>query len=342
MVTTVFRPRAVLFVTLVLGVYASELFALHRLGLQAAALPALRWAPVVDLLLVPLLLYGACFGWQRLLRPTGRLPILLLVAGVLMLRFALPPPVRLPGPWLEGLALAVEAFAVTRLLAGVNRIRGAFRVHRERGEGVYESILFALREVVPPAAADYLALEASVLVTLLGYRRVRAAEAVGVPFSYVRRGAVGAVYAALIVMVVAETAGGHIILTRWLAPRWHGWIWVLTVLGLYSLLWLVADLLAMTARPHRISGGHLYLRLGFRRWLRVPLAGVVSADRYKPPVPRFTPGDRIRLARLRIPTLCPPATDANIRLTFARPATLTGPFGRPQQITEVAIAVDDP
>ncbi len=110
--------------------------------------------------------------------------------------------------------------------------------------------------------------------------------------------------------------------------------WVLTLLSLYTLLWLIGDYRALVARPIRVTASHLRFRYGLRWEGDVPLDAVKEVELLPPPMGP-TPKEKGRLV-VSLPG------GANLKLLFERPMDFLGLYGRRKAITELRMRVDEP
>lgn len=309
--------------------FAIELWALGRLAGQDRLAGILPWVAAVDLLLGPLLLYALFFGWRRLVRPSDWLLVAVGAAGLKLLSGVVPEPARLPEGVITLALAAVELLVLVKVSLGLRAIVSAFRRLRAEGEDLYASLREALLASLSPAMARYVALETSVLATLFAAGAIRRSAGSGEQFPYHRRSGAGPLYGAVGMVALVEAIGLHNLLLHWVPARWHAWVWLLTALGLYLLVWIYADYRAMKLQPHRIRAGVLELHLGFRWWARVPLDQVVS-------VGRFGSGDRTEAV------LTPRSTRANLVVEAAEPFLLQSITGKVHRVRTIAITADAP
>lgn len=321
--------RRASFLGAVAVLFAIELWALRRLAGQDRLDGILPWIAAVDLLLVPLLLYALFFGWRRLVRPSDWLLVAVGAAGLKLLSEVVPEPARLPEDVITLALAAVELLVLVKVSLSLREIISGFRRLRAEGEDLYASLRESLSASLPPGMARYVALETSVLATLFAAGAVRRSLGSGERFPYHRRSGAGPLYGAVGMVALVEAVGLHYLLLHWVPAHWHAWVWLLTALGLYLLVWIYADYSAMKLQPHRIRAGVLELRLGFRWWARIPLDQIESASR---------PGPGMRAEAV----LTPRATKANVIVESAEPFLLQSITGKAHQIRSIAIAADDP
>lgn len=149
-------------------------------------------------------------------------------------------------------------------------------------------------------------------------------------FSSHRRSAYGAVAVALGLVTVAEILGVHVLLSRWSALA----AWIATALGLYGMMWIVADYRSVRSTPHAVGPGVLSIRRGTLWRLDAPLDRVASA-RMPTSEERAAPKGSLDL----MATL--PAAPWVV-VTFTEPVPVRGPMGITKRVTTLGVSVDDP
>jgi len=175
------------------------------------------------------------------------------------------------------------------------------------------------------AVADALAFELAVLAYAFGPSRRAEVPATASAFSYNRRIPYGPVVAALGLVIVAETVPVHLLISRWRPDV----AWLLTALGLYTLVYLLADWRAAYARPILLLEDELLLRIGLRWTVRISLRLVTGIERRAP-----RGSDKPLRAAL--------FGGANLWLSLSEPVVAEGPYGRRRGVSSVALAVDEP
>ncbi len=168
--------------------------------------------------------------------PPGSLFAVLLLS-VAAARHVLPADDRT----LSGGLVLLGAVAEAALLGwlGARTIRAVKRA-REQGDelDLLAHLQVAARDILwNRRVADLVAFELAALVYALGPRRAAHRPAGRLAFNYHRRTAYGAVVGALAMVVAAETVPLHLLLSRW-RP---GVAWAVTALGLYTMVYLLAD-----------------------------------------------------------------------------------------------------
>ncbi len=153
-------------------------------------------------------------------------------------------------------------------------------------------------------------------------------------FRYHTRGGYPAILGVLLLCVVVETAGLHVLVQQWS----HLAAWILTALSVYSALWLCGDFNAMRLNPITLTQERLYLRTGLRWRADIDRANIAE-------IRVLTTADKRNIANksselykaLRIT----PMGDARLLLTFSQPTEIHGLFGIRKHTRYVALSVDD-
>jgi hypothetical protein len=224
------------------------------------------------------------------------------------------------------LALAAEVGLVAYVVIAARR--AAARLPEGEGDATTRFRLVARQVLRNRALGDVLTTE----VMLLYYavrRPQRAGETSGV-FSVHRASTYVHVLVGIGMALIVETVAVHF-LVRMHSPALA---WVLTLLSLYTLLWLIGDYRALVARPIRATASHLRFRYGLRWEADVPLDVVKEAELLPPPMGP-TPKEKGRLV-VSLPG------GANLKLQFERPTDFLGLYGRRKMITELRVRVDEP
>ena len=83
-----------------------------------------------------------------------------------------------------------------------------------------------------------------------------------------------AVMGIVFILVIVESVAAHLFLAQWsnMLP------WLVHLLGAYGLLFVIADYNALRLRPVYIRSGHLYLRLGLRWFVVIPLNEIACIE----------------------------------------------------------------
>lgn len=313
--------HGVAFIGSALLLFASVLTVLGLPGYQSQ--PTLV-APAV---LVDLTLGLPVLGYLFLVRPGRLSPSILLplaVVGLLLGRWWIPAehlhlPLRL-----ETVALVLEGGLLVLLAFRIRAVRGAFVAAQPRFPYRSDALRSALREVLGPRAGALLFGEAGVLwYAVAGWKRAEAAGPPGTVFPGHRRNAYPAILAALLLAIVAETVALHFLVGLWSEPA----AWAVTILSVYSGVWLLGDFHAARATPSRVTGETLHLRAGLRWTADVPWSRIRAIHDDRPS------GEAVDLTLWGAPDFWIECRD---------PVLVQGPFGLDRQVHVLGVGVDQP
>jgi len=160
----------------------------------------------------------------------------------------------------------------------------------------------------------------------LGWRE-KPAEVEGHPFTVHERSGWPTVLACIIVLIVAEGIGMHLLLSRWTPVA--AWIW--TGLDLWGIVWLLGDYQALRLRRSSIDGEALHLRYGMRWSVSVPLAKIVSVEEVRAEA-EWKRKDVLKVAMLDEPRWL---------ITFDEPVVVRGLAGLRKSVRAIALLPDD-
>ncbi|WP_375447388.1 hypothetical protein [uncultured Fibrella sp.] len=130
---------------------------------------------------------------------------------------------------------------------------------------------------------------------------------------------------ALGAVCLIELVSMHLLVARWN----HDVAFWLTMAGAYSLLLLVADVVATLKRPSYLTANAFHLRLGIR-WL-----AVISRDQIGQ-IERIDEKPVRRDGVLNVALL----TGPNVLLTLSEPVMVQGPYGIRREATQLALWID--
>ena len=122
-----------------------------------------------------------------------------------------------------------------------------------------------------------------------------------------------------------ELAGVHLLVSRW-STDVAFW---LTLMSAYSMLMLVADVVATLKRPSFQTATDLHLRLGIRWQAVIPRHQISRVERiHEKPTRRK---DFLNAALLTAP---------NVLITLEKPITVQGPYGIRREVTQLSLWLD--
>jgi hypothetical protein len=204
------------------------------------------------------------------------------------------------------------------------------RAYRELapGDDVYAGLRESAESVLGLIAGNLLAYEMAVFYYLLfGWRRAPKDQPLS--FTYHRSSAYLAIVAVVMLVVVAELGGMHLLISLWNPTV----AWIVSAISVYAMLWLIGDSHAIRLRPIRLSETMLHIRVGLRSTIDIPLASIdgigAPADLT---LSRRTPG-YLKSVLLGAP---------NLRIELSTPVDALGPYGLTLQAKTIDLRVDDP
>ena len=258
------------------------------------AIPALYWWLVVR---------------RGFARPTSVVPVF--AASALLARlFMMPLGTSLKWPFVVS-ALAVEGALVV----------WAFTEFRKRARSAagFEAFREVLERLVPGRIAAIVVSEVAVFYyALFSWRRERPESPTS--FTCYRTCGWGVIAFGLLIAVVAESIALHL----WLQTRWPIVAWIVTLLEVYGILWIIADLRSMQLMPIEVRDDSLVLQQGWRWRAVVSYAEIKSVSRSGEHDFVFGSFD-------------PP----NAVISFAQPLTLAGLYGLRKTVASLGIVIDD-
>lgn len=291
---------------------------------MAQSADALAFAVTVDLTIgIPALYYLFIVRVRR--APLITLaPIFLL--SLLVARLVLPAPNHF---YLNQMEKAVPFVELAALLFVASRVRTIARYYAQaRQETPY--VLDALETSMKGALGNSPAITVAVTeLSLLYYATAgwfKPSPASSTGFSYHRKSGYAVILAFLVFMLALETVALHLVVQIWsdLAA------WVLTILSLYTFLWLVADFHAIQLQPFRLTDEVLHLRVGLRWCVTVPLALI---SEIRPVMAADLKGDDyLNLAVFGEPRLL---------LRLQEPVVVQGPLGIHKAASRIGLTVDE-
>ena len=236
--------------------------------------------------------------------------------------------------WLTALrwiAVPLEVGLLSWIALRARRAVRAARAASATDLDTWERIRNAARSALwNRTVADILAFEISVVVYAFGPRRPFNTPAGATPFFSTRRTPYGPVVVAFSLIILAETVPLHFLIARWSAPL----AWALTAMGLYTLVYLLADYRAVHSRPTLLDDDFLTVRTGLRWTIRIPLSAIESIER-RPPSPA---DERASGKALRAYVI----GGANLWIRLRQPVEAEGVYGRRRSTRSIATAVDEP
>ena len=175
--------------------------------------------------------------------------------------------------------------------------------------------------------AEVIASEVSMMYYALFCWRKKPEKSSARTFTLHERAGWSTILVCIIVMIVAESIGMHILLGLWSAKA--AWIW--TALDLWAIAWLLGDYHAMRLRRSSFDGDALSLRFGLRWNVTVPLETIESIESISSES-QWKRRDVLKAAILEEPRWL---------IRFTHPLVASGLAGIRKEITAIALLADD-
>ncbi|MBT9394078.1 hypothetical protein KLP40_12970 [Hymenobacter sp. NST-14] len=314
------------FALLLLAAVGVELFVIQQPDFTRR--PALPAAVSFDVLVgLPVLFY------LLVVRPY-RLPVSTVAAAftaaVALGFWLLPPAQQTYLHWTRYGLVAAEALTFALALLNLRRLRRAYRAAATENPDLVANLQTAFRAVFGRPLTPLVTELSLFYYALLSWRARPESRPTDRVFTAYRNSAFTAYLGTVGLLSGVEMGAAHVLLLRWSPTA----ALVGGILHAYGLLLLLAHLRAVRLRPVRLTAaGELVVRVGFLWELRLP-AAALTASQLINDVPPAAPG-LVNAARL---LLTPP----NLLLTLREPRRARGPYGFPQQVSRLALYLDDP
>jgi hypothetical protein len=257
---TLFIASSLLVVGVCLAVVRSQAFASNR---AVAA-----WGVTFDLTITIPLLYWFFVVRPRHARPLTIAPVF--VAGTILAAMLLP---RTEQQFMGSLRTFVVPVAEILLVGAL--ARRILRARREwPGDGDASARIHSAASTLAGEGrvADVIASEIAVLYYAIFCWRKKPADERGRAFTIHERCGWASIVVCILVMIVAESIGMHLLLRRWTPAA--AWFW--TALDLWAIAWLVGDYHALRLRRSTIDADALRIRCGLRWSAEIPLSAIES------------------------------------------------------------------
>ena len=215
----------------------------------------MAWAVTFDLTITIPLLYYLVVIRTHAARPITIAPVF--AACATLAAIVIPRGYQQTLHDLRFIVAPLEVITIVLLVRRVNAMRS-----RSASTDVYSRIDAAARGAFGDnTAAAFVASEVAILwYAFLGWHRTPDVPAGTRPFTVHERSGWGTIAAAIILLIVAESIGLHLLVQLWSRRA----AFLLTSLDLYGLLWFLGDYNALRLRPSLIEGNVLRIRYGLR------------------------------------------------------------------------------
>jgi hypothetical protein len=250
----VFRRPSTLF-TLSAAVIAATCVAILRSRAFAGNPDVLAWAVTFDLVITIPLLYYIVVIRSRAAGPVTIAPVFAACATIAAI--VLPRGYQQTLHDIRFLVAPLEVITIVLLVRRLSAMR-----HHEGSSDLYTRIDSAARHILGDnRAAGFVASEVAIIwYAFAGWNRKADVPPGTRGFTVHERSGWGSIVASIIVLIVAESIGLHLLVQLWSRTA----AWIVTSLDVYGLLWLLGDYNALRLRPSLIDGDVLRIRYGLR------------------------------------------------------------------------------
>jgi hypothetical protein len=314
-------PFFLLFSSVVLAVS----FFIIRSGRFAVHPDLLSAAVTLDMVvLVPLvyLVMARRLGW----RAGFAIPILVLM--LIAANLLVPDDHQRMLDALELLLAPLELVLMIFLVIKVRAVRSEYRQSGADAGDFFETLEKIVgRTVDAGRLGKVITTEIAVIYYgLLAWRQQPVDRPGATSFSYHRNCGHGTIMGVFLFLIFVETGALH----WYLLPRSAPLAWVVFALGIYSVVFLLADLNAARLRPIFLDGNDLVVRTALRWRVGFPLTWIARVE--------TTTHDIEDTDGLLKAFLIP---NQNVILHLDRPTTAAGLYGMEKRFRRLALAVDD-
>lgn len=301
---------------------ASACIAIARSQAFATNPDLAAWAITFDLAISIPLVYWFFVVRGGHARPLTIAPLFLV--GLLLASFVVPPAQQ---QFLGQLRLFIAPAAEVLLaVALIQRIR-RMRVERSSDADPYVRISAAARALAGHnRAAEVVASEFAMVYYALFCWKEKPAEDPRA-FTLHERSGWSTVVACILVLIVAESIGMHLLIALWSPVA--AWIW--TALDVWGMVWLIGDYHALRLRRSSIDDEMLHIRYGLRWSVSIPRASIVAIE----PVQREEEWKRRDILKVAI------LDEPRWLITFDAPVIAHGLAGLRKEIRGIALLPDD-
>jgi hypothetical protein len=164
---------------------------------------------------------------------------------------------------------------------------------------------------------------------LFSWRARPSAPAGATAFSYAESGGYGAALPAFVALLALETTIVHMLLS----PHLPRLAWLVTVLGAYAIVWVIADHRAVRLRPILVSAEGVLVRSGLRGTVLLPLASIRRVCSGSEAASLRHRHDHKRMNLLGKP---------HFAVVLTEPVVIHGLLGVERRVTCVGFCTDDP
>lgn len=228
------------------------------------------------------------------------------------------------------LALApIELFVLIYVAIKVRQIRKGYRRARAPEMEFQETLEGVLEKIIDqPRLVKILATEVSFIhYGLFAWRKRPRYTTTDEIFTYDQKSGLGLIVGVFMLLIAIEVP----VLHYFIAMKFPVLAWVVTALGIYCVVFILADFNACRWRPIRVEGGHFHLVTGLRWRCTIPLSEIEKVEGNT-----FDIEDKEGLLNAAV------IGNQNLIIHLKNTHTASGIYGFKKDFNRAAVTVDEP
>jgi hypothetical protein len=318
------RP-IVLITFIALTIFAGGTFMLHMV--PPSAKDKIADGLLADFLITfPVLYY---FIIVRRLKISPRSILLVITVSCAIAYLVLPQHQRGYILQIRKLTSLVELIFIIYAVTKFNKIRIAYKIHQSHFADPVYNLRSAMAGVMGESLpVKVIASELAVLrYGLLFWKREKSVSSEYTSFSTHKESGYVAIWCILLIAVTVEVIAFHLLLMRWsnIAAT------IVTILSLYGVIFMIADLSAIIKRKILISGDQIILRTGLRWLVNTKLSNIGSVTKITNDSHSY--GNCFKGGAIK--------SNSNLLITFKQPVEVEKLYGKSKIFDSILMCVDD-
>jgi len=265
----------------------------------------------------------------RPLKVPAKSTFLVLSACCVIAYLVLPPHQRQYILQVRKLTSLVEVAFIIYAVTKFNKIRAAYKIEQLN----FADPVYNLRSAMADVLGDtflikVLASELAMLrYGLLFWKKEKAVSNESISFSTHKESGYVAIWCILVVAVTVEIAAFHLLLMKWSNTA----AIIVTILSIYGIVFLIADLSAIIKRKILITGDQLILRTGLRWRVTTSISNINS-------ITKITNDYQSTESYFKGAVM---KSSANLLITFKIPVRVDKLYGAGKEFSSVLMSIDD-
>lgn len=280
---------------------------------------------LLDLIITIPLVYYLLIRKTKIPRFTIIYPFLI---GIVVAGFILPREHQSLLSTIKYFAIPVIEFGVLSMII-YKMISLKKTLNKTEGADFYDRVLIACHEVFPNRIGKILATEIAVIYYF--WALPKKTEKRNFEFTGYKKSGIRTTVSVLLFMLVAETAVVHLLVAQWS----HTVAWVLSLIGIYTIIQIIAILRSMSQRFISIDQENecIQLKYGFGAQTRIPFNDIESIEQTRKSVNEEKGHVALSLFDL--------LDTHNIIIKLRNENTLHKVYGMKKKYTSIAVFVDE-